>query len=215
MSLINDALKRASQTAPGPTASQAEIPSQPLRPVEYRNAPPLWSVYLFPGLLVLFLAIGGWLVFRNSSGSFRLSRAGAKARVMARAQEPVPPAKAEASSSAPAKAPVAEPALSTGVVNSKETARPAEQPRSEPFPAAIAQEKPAAPVLAAALPPSAPVYKLQGIFFRPARPLAMVNGRNVQAGDKVGNARVVSIQRDSVTLSVDGETKVLTLSQNQ
>jgi hypothetical protein len=63
----------------------------------------------------------------------------------------------------------------------------------------------------AAVPPEAPAFRLQGIFYEPRRVAAIVNSTTVQVGDVVGNARVQAISRSSVTLLVDGQTKVLTL----
>jgi len=60
-------------------------------------------------------------------------------------------------------------------------------------------------------PAPAPTFKLQGIFYRLSRPSAMINSRTVFVGDKVGEAKVLAIGRESVTLDCQGETKVLTL----
>ena len=54
-------------------------------------------------------------------------------------------------------------------------------------------------------------FKLQGIFYRPASPSAVVNTKTVFVGDRIANARVKAIDKQSVTLEVAGETKVLTL----
>jgi hypothetical protein len=54
-------------------------------------------------------------------------------------------------------------------------------------------------------------FKLQGIFYRPSNPSAVVNTKTVFIGDIVNEAKVTSIDRQSVTLVHDGQTKVLTL----
>jgi hypothetical protein len=54
-------------------------------------------------------------------------------------------------------------------------------------------------------------FKLQGIFYRPANPSAVVNSKTVFVGDRIANAKVKAIDHQSVTLDVAGETKVLTL----
>jgi hypothetical protein len=56
-----------------------------------------------------------------------------------------------------------------------------------------------------------PSFRLQGIFYEPKRVSALVNSTSVRVGDVVANARVKAITRTSVTLVVDGQTKVLTL----
>jgi hypothetical protein len=54
-------------------------------------------------------------------------------------------------------------------------------------------------------------FRLQGIFYRPANPSAVVNSKTVFVGDRIANAKVKAIDHQSVTLDVAGETKVLTL----
>jgi len=56
-----------------------------------------------------------------------------------------------------------------------------------------------------------PTFKLQGIFYRPSNPSAVVNTKTVFVGDRIANAKVKAIDQQSVTLEVAGETKVLTL----
>jgi hypothetical protein len=56
-----------------------------------------------------------------------------------------------------------------------------------------------------------PVYKLQGIYWRPAKPSAVVNGNIVVIGDRIQNARVAAIDQNSVTLKVDGQPNPLIL----
>ncbi len=59
--------------------------------------------------------------------------------------------------------------------------------------------------------PSFPIMKLQGIFWRPARPSAVINSKTVYKGDRVDSARVLAIDQESVTVQWQTETKVLTL----
>ena len=56
-----------------------------------------------------------------------------------------------------------------------------------------------------------PSFKLQGIFYSAKSPSAVINSKTVYVGDTIANARVKAIERQSVTLVQDGETKVLTL----
>ena len=51
--------------------------------------------------------------------------------------------------------------------------------------------------------------RLQGIIFHPKSPSAIINGKTVFIGDRVGRARVASIARDSVTLQIENETRIL------
>jgi hypothetical protein len=62
-----------------------------------------------------------------------------------------------------------------------------------------------------AVAPPQPIYKLQGIYWRPVRPSAVINGKTLYIGDRVGVARVTAVDQQGVTLDVNGETKVLLL----
>lgn len=69
-------------------------------------------------------------------------------------------------------------------------------------------------VVTAAAEPSVPTFpklRLQGIYWRPARPSAVINAKTVYIGDKVEAARVTAIDRESVTVEWESESKVLTL----
>lgn len=66
--------------------------------------------------------------------------------------------------------------------------------------------------VAAVVPPK-PEFKLQGIFFNPRSPSAVVNGRTVYVGDRVTGFRVATITPEAVTLTSATQTNVLSLSQ--
>ena len=59
--------------------------------------------------------------------------------------------------------------------------------------------------------PSFPVLKLQGIFWRPSKPSAVINSKTVYVGDRVETARVTAIDQENVTVQWESESKVLTL----
>jgi putative nucleotidyltransferase with HDIG domain len=59
--------------------------------------------------------------------------------------------------------------------------------------------------------PEQPAFKLNGIFYSSTDPAAIVNGKSVRAGEKVGEATVVRINRGAVTLDINGERKTLSL----
>ena len=61
--------------------------------------------------------------------------------------------------------------------------------------------------------PQPPELKLQGIFFNPRSPSAVVNGRTVYVGDRVSGVRVAAITPKAVTLSSETFTNVLSLSE--
>jgi hypothetical protein len=65
-------------------------------------------------------------------------------------------------------------------------------------------------------PPKPVLPKLQGIFYSPSRPSAVVNGKTVYIGSRVGEARdfvVLEIGRDSVTVASGSQTNLLVLEE--
>ena len=61
--------------------------------------------------------------------------------------------------------------------------------------------------------PPQPELKLQGIFFNPRSPSAVVNGRTLYVGDRVGGLSVTAITPKAVTLTSKTLTNVLSLSE--
>lgn len=61
--------------------------------------------------------------------------------------------------------------------------------------------------------PPAPELKLQGIFFNPRSPSAVVNGRTLYVGDRVAGLSVTAITPKAVTLTSKTLTNVLSLSE--
>jgi hypothetical protein len=59
--------------------------------------------------------------------------------------------------------------------------------------------------------PGFPDLKLQGVFYRPADPSALINSKTVRRGDTVQNARVIAISKSTVTVEWQGERRVLTM----
>jgi hypothetical protein len=58
-----------------------------------------------------------------------------------------------------------------------------------------------------------PLPKLQAIIFSPARPCAIINGRTLYVGNRIGAFRITAIQPNSVTLVSGTETNVLQLGE--
>jgi len=71
---------------------------------------------------------------------------------------------------------------------------------SEPNPAPGAESASAAAPL-----------KLQGIVFNPKRPSALINGRVMFVGERIRDLRIIAIRPDSVVLSGNSRTNVLSL----
>ncbi|HEY1173082.1 MAG TPA: hypothetical protein VGH19_17065 [Verrucomicrobiae bacterium] len=70
----------------------------------------------------------------------------------------------------------------------------------------VTKTEPVAPVK-----PAFPELKLQGIFYRPNNPSALVSGKNVRIGELVQGAKVVAIERNKVVLEFKGERREMTL----
>jgi hypothetical protein len=51
--------------------------------------------------------------------------------------------------------------------------------------------------------------KLMGIFFRPTNPRALISGRTVSVGDEIEGIRVTKIENDRVTVEWNGKVKEL------
>jgi hypothetical protein len=233
MSLINDALKKASHAN---KQKQAETPSQAPQaastpPMQATVSPasstfPIWIPIL---IVVLLLGIGALAVVLLSSKW---------ASVEAKLPAPVTPAKPPVAA-APAEA-VAKPTVPAApVVVAPPKAEPLVKAASVPAPAVTVAPKiepaviaepvvmPSAPVVAVepvpaqpepvtsqpAVPavPRFPSIKLQGIFYRMKDPTVMLNGNTVGLGGKVDGVTLTKIERTRVTLEWNGETKVLEL----
>jgi HD-like signal output (HDOD) protein len=100
--------------------------------------------------------------------------------------------------------PIAEAATNTVVI-----APPVVTASAPPLPPPTV-EKPvvAAPVVATPPPNPFANVRVQGIFYRTASPLAIINNRTVGVGDQFNGIQVVGIDQHSVTLVQNGERKV-------
>jgi hypothetical protein len=222
MSLINDALKRAKEANQQTPLPQADLPLRPVEPGQQRGLRGLGLLQpaglAVAALLVLFLV---WQLAhtRQATGPIEAAARTAPAPQIT----PTPPpalVSADAGAAAPAVGtrpgwPV-QPASAPAPVSAP-TGALAADPTVEWTNALVAdtQERDATiatPVAAPAPPKPAPL-RLQGILFNPRRPSAMISGKTVFVGDKVGGFRVAAIDQDSVTLAGAGQTKVLSLSE--
>ena len=59
--------------------------------------------------------------------------------------------------------------------------------------------------------PVFPEMRLQGIFYRVAKPSVLINSRTLFINDKVEGVKVIAIDRQTVTLEFGGERRVLSL----
>lgn len=193
MSLINDALKRAQET-------QEENPptSPPLefRPVEPGQKEKRRTTLLVVGLTLVLIAIlglaGALIWFVSQSKSVPLPVA---ARVV---DPPLPqPSQVAVPAADLTNTPVMTESHALG-----EVLKPLDEPATNGLPVVAA-------IVEAVVPPA---LKLQGIFFNPQNPSAVVNGRSVYLGDRVSGFRVMGISPIAVTFVNGAETNVLSLS---
>jgi hypothetical protein len=205
MSLINDALKRASQAEANRRRDAAQPPAMQPAPDRRRSLVP---VLMGIGIFIL-LAMAGIFLWRaiphrdnpapvpaavsTSDGRATLQRSQGDALAPSEASTNGP-GSAGASPYQGAAAPPyrAEPPLPVDSTNvSGGTAAP--------------------PYQAAPAPPSFPELKLQSIFFSRNNPRASINGQIRAENDLVGEVRVVSISSNKVTVEWNGRTKDLIL----
>jgi len=218
MSLINDALRRAKQAQPAPSAPSPST----LRPVEQ---PPQSNRHgaLLPvslGAVALLILLSVWMLSRRD-GSSGPAQPHSSLAVAARTL-PQPDTTPVASE------PDAQPAAATATVSTAGGA--ATLSKSGPETTPVSKEQSAGSASGATVPsgsaepidtnhlvtaeppmPALPPLKLQGITFNPKRPSAMINGRVVFIGDKVRDLRVMTIRRDEVVLAGSGQTNALSL----
>jgi hypothetical protein len=197
MSLINDALKKAKQaqtrTPVRETAPQLRSPDldHPVRP---------GRSLVWPAVLVAVGLIGAtvtWFKFGPQH-----ARSGQPAALVANAAPMVPAAPIVAD------APVTEvPSAAPTVEKAPPPSTPAAAPKPTEIPT-VASPEPAAPA-----PPVLSGPRLNGIFFHPARPTAIVNNKLVAVGSRVGEFTVLTITPSGVTLTGGGQTNVLSLSE--
>jgi hypothetical protein len=233
MSLINEALKRASVNQakpPEPAPGLTMLPAEQAPPRRRR-----WTLIAVGAAGVLGLG-EFFVVWSLQKPPAQAARSPAMARI-------APGVKTN-------HAPVAAAGrLSAGVAKPAPAAipKPAASPAPLPAPApdaavparvsaAPARTNPPAPVPAPVLPPAmaspspapnagglererkaapaggqVPTLKLQAIFYRPANPSVMINGSTYFSGEEFKGLKVLAIEPQRVTVQWNGQTRVLTL----
>ncbi len=209
MSLINDALKRASQSQkkPAPPDSSGGAPMLPA------DSPREKSFPLFVPILVAIIFLGvGSLLWRWAH-----NRESAAPETAAKSPGPVA-SLPEPRLSTPA-APQSRIEISTNLVTrpipiarppaTTVSAPPVESrpiPKTVPLPVAA---EPAPVAVTVPTPATFPPMKLQAVFYRLRNPTVLINGKTLSKGDEVDGARVMEIERMSVVVDWNGEKKTL------
>lgn len=89
-------------------------------------------------------------------------------------------------------------------------ARPSQPKAAAPVPVTVTVAQPA-PVPVVHPPVRFPPLRLQSIFYRPASPSVIINGKTLFVSDEINGVTVADIQASSVTLVLSGQTNILTL----
>lgn len=212
MSLINDALRRASQndaeTAPPPAPAPASPTPPPLQPVEPASGSPWPSlVGLGLGLLAVvgLLGLGGWFAWKAVVSS-------QKPALTASAREAHPSKPLSLGSPKPAsEAPTAAVAPDEALPESRDVSA-ASATQAAP-PAAVASTPPPAAVAPAPPQPVVkwPALKLQGIYYRPPRSSVMINSKTLFLDEEIQGVRVVEIGPQLARVILGGQTNTLHL----
>ena len=198
MSLINDALKRAKQNQ---ETNPPATPPLEFRPVEPAQGEGRRTSLLLVGLSLVMVAIVGmcaalvWYVSQKK-GPALLVEASANQR-----------------QSSPVTNTPSQPATKAGtpvtVVDSSNTA-----PAAAVLVETSATNEPVVTAVTAAVEALKPApLKLQGIFFNPKNPSAVVNGKTVYLGERTGGFFVLAMSPSSVTFANSTVTNVLSLSE--
>lgn len=201
MSLINDALKRATQAQPATApAAQSEAPMQPVpqpRPVGL-------PVYFTP--VLLFIVSGAcWFLVKGWDARRQAGIYPAPITVHAR-EISAPSATTQPTGSTDSETEFPIPPDRQFALDDAPTPSASASAPAAPTDNAAVSSAPIAPE-----PAAAPAFKLQGIFYRPSNPSAVVNSKTVYIGDLILNGKVKAIDRQTVTIDVGGATQVLTL----
>jgi hypothetical protein len=182
MSLLNDALKRASQSD-----RSRRRPVQPrvlMEPVAERRGHSLALALGAGSVLALTLAL--WFFWQLWSASHPPASANVEP-VAAVAPTPAPAPVIRAEIPPPPPAMITPPTTVTAPIPAPAPAVPA-RPVEQAWPADL---------------------KVTGIFFRKTNPLAIINGKTVAVGDDINGIRVTKIENDQVTVEWNGKLKEL------
>ena len=215
MSLVNDALRRAREvqrlTSPPPS------PQMQYRPVEPTQHSRHNLGLIVPAALAVVALLALLFIWQMTPGRKAIGPQEVQALTPSAAQPPIVPqpaapmpevVAAAAQPSPPPPQPPAQTASATGVTNPLAvTAKTT--PASPPE---VKEQKNEVTKSLAVTPPPAPNWpplKLQAIAFNPKQPCVLINDTMLFVGEKLGDLRVVAIDRESATLMGMGRTNTL------
>ncbi len=218
MSLINDALKRASSSKPsGPPPPGGGPALQPV-PGDSSRTGALPIILCLVGIGALLMAAAFWLKSRGTSATGELAaRSDLPVQNASVVKNPlVATVPSDASNSTPAPQPFPRNAAQAPIESS---VTPLQKPIGEhngqtslaPIqpPATLPASVP--PPAVAAVAPRAPAFRLQAIYYRMKGPSVVINGKTVRVGEEIDGARLVSIERNAAEIEYQGARQKLTI----
>lgn len=200
MSLINDALKRAKAAQEVNPTPPPDLPFRPADPAPQRK---------FPLPMVLLCVVVGVFLMGGLLVAVALVKRASAPQIVTATQLPGPVQPLPEKEVSPVSdTPMAVSAVSAEVPSaSTPDTTGGTEATPDPATATVSESAVAVPSEA----PQPPGLKLQGIFYSPNRPSAIVNGKTVFLGNSVGELRVLAITRETVTLGSATQTNVLAL----
>ena len=217
MSLINDALRRAKDTQQQtPAPPSRNLPFRPVEPAPHsggRGQGLLLPVALVVVALLSLLSAWQWFQHRNSTGSTEVNARTPRVAPAIPAPQPASVPAVASATQPDATAPPDSPSSSATGAAASLAADDAAAATNAPLADVQESEATNAAAMAAPPPPKPAPLRLQAIIFSPRRPSAMISGKTLFVGDKLGDLRVVAINKDSATLTGGGQTNVLSLPE--
>jgi len=214
MSLINDALKRAKQaqdqnadgsSGSGPALEPAGPDQAALAGHGLSKRLP-WLTLAGAAFLALVLV---WQGCQRSSPNKNVRARALTPATNMHAAHPAPTPNPQVTETPPAPLPSAK--ISAAPASEPAATPAASEPTKQSASVATNPPVPTAPTVA--VPPPAPAVhlKLQAIVFHPTHPSAIVNGKTLFLGEKMGEFELVAVDRQSATLVAGGRTNLLVL----
>lgn len=220
MSLINDALRRAQEVQEAtPPVLDTRTQYKPVEPQPSADPGRAWLPPIAAILLLTAAVVGGVHWLRSSpkpnreapTQAVRASEADEAPTAVAGTTVPTAAA-AQPDEPEPVTEPTRDPAPATATATPVVAIAPAPAPVSPPTAAAEPPPPAAAPQAAPATDPTAGL-KLQAIIAHPQRPSAIVNGKSLFVGDRLGGLQLVNVTVKSVTFSGSGREHVIRLAE--
>lgn len=220
MSLVTDALRRAKeaqqQAAPPPPSQMQFRPVEPGQHVRHGLG------LMVPVTLTVLALLALVLPWQWAKGNRMTGPLEARAVTRTAVQTAVTPQPVAPIAAAVTPAPVSEPSPPpqteshpTPAIGVVDTLTPID-PATSASPAVTKEpenEVTNAVAIAPAPQPKPAPLRLQAIVFIPKRPSVLISGKTLFIGDKLGDAHVVAIDRESATLVGGGRTNILSLPE--